>query len=100
MSWWNSYQENTLEFFPDLCINCKRCTQVCPHQVFKSGNEKTILIQKEACMECGACQVNCPAGAIKVDAGVGCAHAMVKGAITGKENCGCGIDDDGSGCCK
>jgi hypothetical protein len=46
-------------------------------------------------MECGACQVNCVSGAIKVESGVGCAHAMIHAALTGKEvSCG-----GPGGCC-
>jgi hypothetical protein len=43
-------------------------------------------------MECGACQVNCAAGAIAVESGVGCAGAMIQAALTGKKEatCGCG----------
>jgi ferredoxin len=43
------------------------------------------------CMECGACATNCPASAITVDAGVGCAAAVIYSWFTGKEpTCGCG----------
>jgi ferredoxin len=28
-------------------------------------------------MECGACAMNCPDGAIRVDAGVGCASGLI-----------------------
>jgi ferredoxin len=46
-------------------------------------------------MECGACALNCPAGALKVDAGVGCAAAIIYSWITGKEpTCGCETDSD------
>jgi len=41
-------------------------------------------------MECGACALNCEYGAISVDAGVGCATALINGMIAGKEpSCGC-----------
>jgi hypothetical protein len=47
-------------------------------------------------MECGACALNCPANVIGVNAGVGCASAIIMGWLNGKEpDCGCG---DG-GCC-
>jgi len=29
------------------------------------------------CMQCGACRMNCPAGAIAVSTGVGCAAAII-----------------------
>jgi ferredoxin len=48
------------------------------------------------CMECGACALNCPTEAIEVNAGVGCAAAIIMSWVTGKApSCGC---DDG-GCC-
>jgi ferredoxin len=101
----NSYRQNTLELFPDKCIGCGVCRNVCPHAVFaiserKDGNlmaSKSVarLVNKEACMECGACQMNCPVAAVKVQSGVGCAAAMIRAALTGgPETCG----DDGS-CC-
>jgi formate hydrogenlyase subunit 6/NADH:ubiquinone oxidoreductase subunit I len=50
-------------------------------------------------MECGACQKNCPVAAIQVETGVGCASAMIRGALTGKEpSCGCSDEGNSSGC--
>jgi hypothetical protein len=46
-------------------------------------------------MECGACQLNCPSGAIAVDSGVGCAAAMIKAALRGKDEVVCGEE-----CCR
>ncbi len=95
----NSYHENTLKYDPEECINCGMCSKVCPHGVFKPGEDAAILANKEACMECGACYLNCPTVAIEVESGVGCAAAMIQSALTGKpESCGggcCGTDNDG-----
>jgi ferredoxin len=97
----DSYLENTLNYHPERCINCQRCTQVCPHGVFAEGEERVELIQPSACMECGACALNCPVQAIEVQSGVGCAWAMISAAIRGKSmdsgECGCG-GENGS-CC-
>jgi ferredoxin len=95
----NSYTETTLKFYPDRCINCKRCTQVCPHGVFADGKERVEIIRPSACMECGACALNCPGQAIEVQSGVGCAWAMIAAAIRGRsmDTCSCG-GDEGS-CC-
>jgi NAD-dependent dihydropyrimidine dehydrogenase PreA subunit len=80
---------NTLQFRPGKCVNCGRCSEVCPHGVFEAGEKKARMANPDRCMECGACQVNCPTGAISVDSGVGCAAAMIKAAFTGKEpTCG------------
>ncbi|MBI9014232.1 MAG: 4Fe-4S binding protein [Clostridiales bacterium] len=66
----------TLSFTRSKCIECMRCIEVCPRQVFVMKN--TIkLDEKDKCIECGACQMNCPTGAITVDAGVGCASAII-----------------------
>ncbi|MEI7855916.1 MAG: mercury methylation ferredoxin HgcB [Methanomicrobiales archaeon] len=97
----DSYSENTLVYHKDRCINCKRCTQVCPHGVFAEGPEHVKLARPAACMECGACALNCPVQAIEVQSGVGCALAMISAAIRGKDmdsgECSCG-GDEGS-CC-
>jgi len=76
---------NTLEYKPELCINCGICNTVCPHGVFKPGKDAVTIVRFEACMECGACQLNCPVNAIKVDSGVGCANAMILAALKVRE---------------
>jgi ferredoxin len=102
---------NTLRYYPDRCINCTRCTQVCPHGVFAGGTERAELVRPAACMECGACAMNCPVQAIDVQSGVGCAWAMISAALRGKDldsgTCGCGGEagsccgerDQGHPCC-
>ena len=86
---------NTLKFYPDLCVNCGLCVDVCPHAVFGQEDDGVQMVNAEACMECGACQLNCPSGAIAVQSGVGCAAAMIQAALTGKpESCG------GEECCS
>jgi len=96
----DSYKDTSLRYYPERCINCKRCTQVCPHGVFAEGAEHAELARPSACMECGACAGNCPVQAITVRSGVGCAWAMIGAALRGKDmdtECSCG-GDDGS-CC-
>lgn len=86
---------NTLKFFPGLCVGCGRCWEVCPHRVFAISEKRVRMTAPERCMECGACQRNCPAGAVSVDAGVGCASAMIKAALTGSKEVTCGPE-----CCR
>ena len=88
----DSYQENTLVYHPERCINCRRCTQVCPHAVFAEGEKQAQLIRPSDCMECGACALNCPTQAIEVQSGVGCAWAMINAALRGRDmdSCSCG----------
>lgn len=83
---------NTLRFWPKRCIGCGRCTEVCPHGVFEMEGPKARIVVSDACMECGACQLNCPAEAIVVQSGVGCASAMIRAALTGKKEVTCGPD--------
>jgi len=97
----DSYTETSLKYYPERCINCKRCTQVCPHTVFAEGKDHVELAQPASCMECGACALNCPVQAIEVLSGVGCAWAMIAAALRGKDmdsgECSCGGTE--STCC-
>ena len=86
---------NSLRFLEIKCIGCGMCWSVCPHQVFEGNGKKARLVRYEDCMECGACALNCPARAILVNSGVGCATAMIKAALTGKKEVTCGPD-----CCR
>ncbi|OGS20980.1 MAG: ferredoxin [Elusimicrobia bacterium RIFOXYA2_FULL_40_6] len=95
----HNYLKNvtTLKLDAEKCNGCAKCIEVCPHEVFEMKNKKSFIKDKDACMECGACAKNCPEKALEVDAGVGCAAAIILGALTGgKPTCGCGSD---SGCC-
>jgi NAD-dependent dihydropyrimidine dehydrogenase PreA subunit len=100
------YLKNTvsLSYNSEKCIagqsgaGCGRCAQVCPHGVFNLDAGKARITDRDLCMECGACALNCPAKAIEVNAGTGCALAIITGWFTGGEpTCGCG--ETGSGCC-
>jgi NAD-dependent dihydropyrimidine dehydrogenase PreA subunit len=89
---------STLTLESDKCIGCGKCEEVCPHAVFETADNKAFIADINSCMECGACALNCPTGAIKVNAGVGCALAIIMGWFTGKEpSCGCAADE--SECC-
>lgn len=67
----------TLELDEEKCIGCSLCFIVCPHRVFEMREKKAHIISKSSCIECGACMSNCPVSAIKVEAGVGCAIAIL-----------------------
>jgi len=99
----NYYLKNvvTLQYDNNKCIGCRQCTLVCPHAVFGMNEKKAMLLDREACMECGACAKNCPANAIDVNAGVGCAAAIIQGALAGTEpTCGCGSESNTkTSCC-
>ncbi len=86
----NSYTVNTLKLNAGLCTGCGMCSIVCPHGVFATPNGKAEIVNYQACMECGACRLNCPSGAIEVDSGVGCAAAMIRAALLGRQEASCG----------
>lgn len=88
----------TLIYDKEKCIGCKMCVAVCPHGVFDMREKKAQVVDKDSCMECGACVLNCPAGALEVNAGVGCAAAIILSWFTGKEPA-CGCEDIDVKCC-
>ena len=89
----------TLAFDEGKCVGCGRCTEVCPHGVFGIGEKKARISDRDSCMECGACAMNCPASAITVNAGTGCATAIIMSWFTRKElTCGCS-EDGANACC-
>ena len=90
----------TLRLDDGKCTGCGECTRVCPHGVFEMQRSKARIVRRDACIECGACANNCPPGALSVDAGVGCATAMLDGILRfgdpGKGTCDCTAQ---GGCC-
>ncbi|VAX16208.1 Ferredoxin [hydrothermal vent metagenome] len=92
---------NTLKFDHEKCVNCDMCIIVCPHAVF-ARNGDVFVKNHDNCMECGACLLNCPTDAIEVDAGVGCAAAMMWAAINGKSevSCGASMAKEKDSCCR
>ena len=83
----------TLEYQRELCTRCGRCVEVCPRGVFVLGVKTAEITDRDLCIECGACARNCPAAALEVQAGVGCAEAVINGLLRGGEpTCGCADD--------
>jgi NAD-dependent dihydropyrimidine dehydrogenase PreA subunit len=81
---------------PARCRGCRQCIEVCPHAVFAMEDGHSSIRDRGACMECGACALNCAHGAITVQAGVGCAAAIIGGILRGTgPTCG----GAGSACC-
>lgn len=89
----------TLKLDQEKCNGCAMCTKVCPHAVFmRSADKKLVSIdRRDACMECGACSKNCPENAISVEAGVGCAAAVINSMLGRTDAPCCGPDT--KGCC-
>lgn len=91
---------STLKYCADKCAGCGRCVEVCPQGVFVIRDKRAAITDLDLCMECGACARNCDFNALAVNAGVGCASAVIRGMLTGGEpTCGCGDTSTGSGCC-
>ena len=88
----------TLSLDTGRCTGCGLCGEVCPHGVFAIKDRKARIADLDACMECGACARNCPTLAISVVAGVGCAQAIIRGALN-KAPPSCDGSDSKGGCC-
>ena len=81
----------TLALDGEKCTGCGMCVLVCPREVFELSDGKAAIVDRDACIECGACALNCPVDAVSVDKGVGCASAVLQGALRGTEpQCCCG----------
>ncbi len=70
------------------CVDCGMCLIVCPHAVLGTNNGHAQIENRDACMECGACARNCPTEAVTVQAGVGCAAAVINAAL-GRDSSSC-----------
>ena len=79
----------TLELDRDKCVGCGMCRVVCPHAVLSMNDGHAQIEERDACMECGACEQNCPTEAITVQAGVGCAAAVINSALGREGSCCC-----------
>jgi NAD-dependent dihydropyrimidine dehydrogenase PreA subunit len=87
----------SLELDRDKCVGCGVCLIVCPHAVLSMNNGYAMIKNRDACMECGACARNCPTEAIAVQAGVGCAAAVINTALgRDSSSCCCVLEQGGS----
>lgn len=85
----------TLELDQEKCTGCGMCLIVCPHAVLIMNNGKAQINTPDSCMECGACAVNCPTDALTVQAGVGCAAAVINAALGRDGACCCVVEPPG-----
>jgi NAD-dependent dihydropyrimidine dehydrogenase PreA subunit len=96
----------TLKLDKEKCSGCGMCIMVCPHAVLSMNDQRVRIEKTDACMECGACAMNCPTEALTVQAGVGCAAAVINSALGREGSCCCVIEtrtespkDPSNGCC-
>jgi len=47
------------------CVQCGACVSVCPVEVFKYNEDRTISIDLKRCVLCKTCMTMCPHGALK-----------------------------------
>ncbi|MBW2111236.1 MAG: 4Fe-4S binding protein [Deltaproteobacteria bacterium] len=88
----------TLDLDPEKCVGCGVCLQVCPHGVLRMDDGHVVIQDRDSCMECGACARNCPSGAVMVQAGVGCAAAVINAALgRNSSSCCCVMEQDNPG---
>jgi len=52
----------SVEYNPKLCVNCKKCIQICPTEAISDDLEWDM----EKCIFCGACDNICPGHAVTV----------------------------------
>ena len=52
------HRQTELQIFPDLCINCGECFQVCPLQAHVMANGSRRF-ERAICQACGRCADNC-----------------------------------------
>ncbi|MGP8245096.1 MAG: 4Fe-4S binding protein [Bryobacteraceae bacterium] len=62
---------------PAACEHCdaRTCVEVCSGQAIAPGSDAVPAFDREKCVHCGACLWNCPAGAIRFEAGAGGLHS-------------------------
>lgn len=58
----------TLAYYPDNCVKCRSCVEICPRGCWNFETEKhAVLAGKEKCTACRACIVQCEGQAIKAE---------------------------------
>lgn len=85
----------TLQLNQENCSGCGMCMVVCPHAVLRMNNGRVRIANRDSCMECGACAMNCPTDALFVQAGVGCAAAVINAALGKDGACCCVVEPPG-----
>lgn len=53
-----------IDWHPEKCINCGKCTQTCAFGAFRKDKDGLVMYDRELCWGCTLCAPNCPRGAI------------------------------------
>ena len=57
-----------LTYYPENCVACLCCVEVCPQGVWEFGKDKkAVFARKEDCTACRACIVQCKGDAIRAE---------------------------------
>jgi NAD-dependent dihydropyrimidine dehydrogenase PreA subunit len=57
-----------LTYYPENCVACRGCVEVCPQGVWAFGEDKrAVCACKDACTACRACIVQCKGDAIRAE---------------------------------
>ncbi len=77
-------QMKEIMFYPDKCLMCGACAQVCPeerHIIEEKGHE----FLREGCAHCGVCAETCYAGALEACGGEMEAEEVIRQVLRDKE---------------
>ncbi|KXB07450.1 hypothetical protein AKJ51_01355 [candidate division MSBL1 archaeon SCGC-AAA382A20] len=55
-----------MEIDRDNCINCGKCVEICPVNVFEMEEEEPVIKHAGDCTLCGVCADQCPEDAIEI----------------------------------
>ncbi|MFH1215766.1 MAG: glycyl-radical enzyme activating protein [Pseudomonadota bacterium] len=56
--------QHELAFYPDRCIGCRECADICPQRAIKQNT--MIVIDRSVCDCCGECAKICPSAALAI----------------------------------
>jgi MinD superfamily P-loop ATPase len=51
----------------EICYQCKRCIDACPHDAIKEDDNGNFVIDQVLCQRCKACYMVCPLGSIEIN---------------------------------
>jgi polyferredoxin len=55
-----------VHFDTSLCVNCKKCSKVCPMSIDLLLHKESCIVSDADCIKCGQCVENCPRASLKL----------------------------------